>query len=253
MESRQYRRNFLTNVIVRADFAAPLIGATDSWPVGITKTVLKGFPIEEERTAVQMMNMVPVAMSGSFQPPNVTSDREMHYYSLDRDYHLGLGRSFLFVETSKYKDFASLQQLFEPVAKDLFNSAPDLAVKRLGLRYINVISAAGKNPLQWSGIVNPKLSSMLGFVKDSNRISRAIGNMEFNFDGIGLRLQYGVLNPDYPAVVKRKEFVLDMDAFSPGLASFGQMMDQLRALHEHVETVFENAIGGKLRKAMMIP
>lgn len=185
--------------------------------------------------------------------PATERDKEMHYYSLDRDYHLGLGRSFLFVETSKYKDFASLQQLFEPVVKELFNSTAELAVKRLGLRYVNVISAPGKNPLEWSGIVNPKLSSMLGFVKGGNRISRAMGNMEFNFDGTGLRLQYGVLNPDYPAVVKRKEFVLDMDAFSPGLASFQQIMDEIKALHEHIEAVFESAIGDRLRRAMMIP
>lgn len=72
MESPQYHRNFLTNVIVRADFAAPLIGATDSWPAGITKTVLKGFPIQEERAAVQMMNMVPVIMNSPFPQPNAT-------------------------------------------------------------------------------------------------------------------------------------------------------------------------------------
>lgn len=250
MESRQYERNFLKNVIVRADFAAPLIGAKDSWPARVTKAVLLQFPIEEERTTVQMSQMV---IPGTLSQPEVTKETEAHYYSLHRDKHLGLGHNFLFVEMSRYEGFASLLQLFEPVAKELFDSSPDLAIKRLGLRYINVISSAGKNPLQWSGFINPKLSSMLGFVKGSNGVCRAMGNIEYSLDEIGLRLTYGVANPDYPAIVKRKEFILDIDAFSPGLTSYEELMSQVTRLHEHIEDMFELAIGERARKAMMLP
>lgn len=251
MESQHYEQNFLKSVIVRADFAAPMIGMTDVWPTAVTKAVLRQFPIEEEHATVQMSTQSLVA--GVLSQPELKNETEVHYYSLDRNKHLGLGRGFLFVEISKYEGFSGLTQLFEPVVRELFGATLDLAIKRLGLRYINVVTARGEDPLQWSGFINPRLSSMLGFVKDSNRITRAMGNMEFNFDGIGLRLQYGVFNPDYPAVVKRKEFILDIDASSPGLTSYEQFMEQLVTLHGHVTTVFELAIGERLRKAMMAP
>jgi uncharacterized protein (TIGR04255 family) len=251
MEPRKYTRDFLKNVIVRADFAAPVITVNDVWPSAVIKAVLKRFPIEEEHRTMQF-SQVPDAAAVLAQP-QITNETEKHYYSLDRNKHLGLGRAFLFIEMSKYEGFDGLLQLFEPVVRELFSASPDLAIKRLGLRYINIVAPGGRNPLQWSGLINSKLSSMLGFAGGTSNISRAMGNMEFNFEGIGLKIQYGVFNPDYPAVVKRKEFVLDIDAFSPGLASYGQFMEQLTTLHGHVENVFELAIGERLRKAMMAP
>lgn len=94
---------------------------------------------------------------------------------------------------------------------------------------------------------------MLGFMKDTGALTRGMGNMEFGIEGTSLRLQYGIFNPDYPSVVKRKEFILDIDASAPGLTSLEQLVDQLGVLHEHIEEAFEGAIGEKLRKVMILP
>lgn len=49
-----------------------------------------------------------------------------------------------------------------------------------------------------------------------SRIFRGCFTVEYNFGEIYLKCQFGIANPDYPALIKRRQFILDIDAYSAG-------------------------------------
>jgi uncharacterized protein (TIGR04255 family) len=161
-----------------------------------------------------------------------------------------LARGYVFLEETCYEGFAKMSERLFRILQPIFDSAPGLAIKRLGLRYINVVTLPGRNALNWSTYLDRRLVSNLSFPGEGEGLTRAMSNMELVVDGIGLRFQYGVWNPDYPNIVRRKEFVLDLDAYAMGLASFGEARDQTVHLHDIVESGFERSIKHALRKAM---
>ncbi len=52
----------------------------------------------------------------------------------------------------------------------------------------------------------------MGLLDDIN-ISRAIAYQEYNADGNKTRVQYGIANKYYPAVISSYDLVLDIDAY----------------------------------------
>lgn len=247
MGNHKYTKNFLTNVIVRADFAAPWLREPTPYPTSVTTSILQDFPVEEQRTVVFGLGPVPPPPDGNDSSASIL---EAGYYSLDRSRHVGLARGYVFLEETRYEGFAKMSERLFKIMQPIFDAAPGLAVKRLGVRYINVVSAPGRNPLNWSAYLDRRLISNLSFPVKGQGLTRAMTNVELVVDGIGLRYQYGVWNPDYPNLVRRKEFILDLDASAMGLASLSDARIQTQHLHEIVEETFERSIKDALRKLM---
>jgi uncharacterized protein (TIGR04255 family) len=55
-------------------------------------------------------------------------------------------------------------------------------------------------------------------------------------------------NPDYPAPLKQKTFVLDFDAYILNAQSQSDLMANLELMHERILAFFEKSITGKLRE-----
>ena len=59
---------------------------------------------------------------------------------------------------------------------------------------------------------------------------------------LNVRLSYGYDNPDYPAIMKREDFIIDIDAYSMGIIyqeDIGQFIDDM---HSEVQKCFETMI-----------
>jgi uncharacterized protein (TIGR04255 family) len=57
-------------------------------------------------------------------------------------------------------------------------------------------------------------------------------------------------NPDYPALIKQKIFVLDYDAYKTGSLSTEEVNHLIPSLHTKISELFEKSIGDKLRGVM---
>jgi uncharacterized protein (TIGR04255 family) len=57
-------------------------------------------------------------------------------------------------------------------------------------------------------------------------------------------------NPDFPAPVRRKLFVVDIDAFRSGLFQHGELATLLNTFHQTAQEVFEDAITAKMREVL---
>ena len=64
-----------------------------------------------------------------------------------------------------------------------------------------------------------------------------------------VRLQYGYLNPDYPSVLKRRNFIIDVDAYSVGIIYREDLADFIDNMHLEDQKCFEMMITDDFRKA----
>lgn len=128
---------------------------------------------------------------------------------------------------------------------------PEIRANRIGLRYINVLEVDEdhQNPLDWGKFVDSKLLGITDFHK-KERLSRAFQILEYNFDEDSLKFQAGIANPDYPAKIKRRQFVLDIDASSIGAFEFQEMIAKVNVGHGRIQELFEASITDATRDAM---
>jgi uncharacterized protein (TIGR04255 family) len=73
---------------------------------------------------------------------------------------------------------------------------------------------------------------------------------ELQSGDIDVRFQFGMPNPDYPAVIKRPQFVLDMDAYVKTSHDLGGSVQYIEQAHSLIQELFERSIADKLRRHM---
>jgi len=245
----KYNNNYLTNVIVRIDFSDEL-QIHDKLPSDLTKSILKFFPIPEPKKLVGRTIKISPEKKVEMEGDDLVKT-EWNYYGQNRNKRLVLDPSFLSITYKKYESFEQLKSEFiEIIAKlyDVFGE--DINTSRLGLRYINEISLDETNPLDWDKYLNKNLLSAFSFPKDKSSISRIFNKIILNYGDEILHFNYGMHNPDYPAPIKKKLFVLDYDAYHEGYQEFDELEYYLKSCHEIIENIFEESITDALRGVM---
>ncbi len=250
----EYKRNFLTSVILRVDYVKPLDDFTSSFPDEILQDVKKKFVIAEHRDVIGHEFQISGDISGNVE--NVTQqkkiEREWICWDISRSKRLSLSSNAMAINFSKYTTFADLKEHFDIIWRSLKNKyRSSLEIRRLGLRYINEIEISGKNPFAWSGFINPKLSAGIEFNNLLKpHLRRSMTRSEWFFSEYNVNFAYGVYNPDYPLPIKKKGFVLDYDVYCETMLSPEQVDEYLPTFNAKIIELFEASIGNKLRETM---
>jgi len=240
-----YAKNFLTEVIARVDFLIPIKELQENLPKGIRSAALSNFPLAEPNTII--------AEELQVTPPKATPKKiamtEWIFHDIERTKSLTITSQSLFVRCTKYLTYEDLKADFVAPLREIYNQYPNTLVKRLGLRYINNIDipSASGDPLDWGEYINPNMLTIFNLYPQKEYISRAFHILEFNFDNHYLRFQYGMHNPDFPAKIRKRVFVIDLDAYQQGLISFAEINGGLDELHTKNQEIFELSIRDPLR------
>lgn len=243
-----YDNSFLKAVIARVDFAAPVDSLGRSMPPTIGNVAIKHFPISE-RTPTQMEELT---VSGG----NINRKKEEFfqwtYYGINREKRLVVTPGFIFVEYLRYSTFEQLKKDFLSVLKAVFTQCRDLRGGRFGLRYINKIELRDAHPLEWDNYISEGLLGLFDkFRGRQEHLTRLFNIVEFRYnDDMRLKFQFGVPNQDYPAPVRRPQFVLDLDGFTEGLQELADVEESIEVAHQRIQQLFEESITTKLREIM---
>ena len=132
------------------------------------------------------------------------------------------------------------------ILKKVMMCFPDVQGKRLGLRYINIIPL--KDNENW---INSKFYNALSEHKDENT-TKLLTQFEYAIieKDINVRLQYGYLNPDYPSILKKEDFTIDIDAYSTGIIYAEDIEELIDNMHFEDQKCFEMMITDGFRDAM---
>ena len=115
------------------------------------------------------------------------------------------------LETSAYQDNSTYKDIFEEVNRIFLEVWPTAISKRIGMRFINEFKCQTTSEIKRVFKLK-KANIVLGILDDTN-ISRAIAYQEYNTDGRKSRVQYGIANKYYPAVISSFDLVLDIDVY----------------------------------------
>lgn len=242
-----YKRSYLTEVIARVDFLSPVQGIQRSLPRELTNKAKGSFPIPEPKKAtVREMRISPDEGVKSKE----TETTEWNFHSKDRKKTLTILPQAVFVRYTAYETFERLKRDFLEMLNAFLDHFSDAQGIRSGLRYINTISLDEANPLSWQDYLHSDLIQSIEFCPEPEYLARLFHTLEFNYGDFNLRYRFGMHNPDFPAVIRRKVFMLDFDAYCQGIQERDEINTNFDKFHTRIQELFELSITERLRGKM---
>jgi len=229
----KYEKNYLKEVILRIDFPSTPLDVTKFKSKDLVKKIYPYFSKLEQREILDGQKTIV----------------EWRYYDKDQKNFITLSNESIFFRYSHWtnESFCQLEQVF----LNILDVYTDLAITRFGLRYVNHVEIDEDNPTDWTDYLNENLLSIFDIAEDRGLIIRAFHNLELRYDDdMRLRFQYGMHNPDYPAIIRKKLFVLDYDAYHEGLLERDELKDKLSVFHTRILSLFKKSIKEKLNEKM---
>ena len=241
-----YARNFLKKVICRLDFPVILRLRGDS-PAALQETLKSRFPKSAESVVLAVKREESVTDGAQLKIEEPVTQWE--FRTRDNASKLTLSRSFLVLETQAYAEFAPFYESFAAAFSSLQEQYSPQVYTRLGLRYINVVERERGDALDWAGWFAPELIAHLRFAYPG-ALLQAMERTTVQTGSGRAVLQYGINNPDFPAPIVRREFVLDIDCYTDEDMEPGEVISKLGSLNVDAVDLFERAVGCELRKRL---
>ena len=244
--AKRYQKSFLKQVIVRVDWAVAQSGITTALAPTIKTAALKFFPIPEPKKIRAQM----VTVTGAAVAEEQSESMQWLFHGKEREKTLSITAEAMFITYRKYDTFESLREEFFGVMTALVEQYPQSQASRVGLRYINEIELQEGNPLDWAPYIRAPMLCVLDLAEDKGLIARAFHKLELNYGDLFFNFQFGIANPDYPATVKRKHYVLDLDGSYTALQTPAEVQAHIDHAHRTIQRVFEASITDALRAKM---
>lgn len=241
-----YKKPFLKEVIFKVDFPSSLQTIEKGLPPKLTKAILSKFPISEPQKA----HSQELLFTGANLQTKSTEIMQWVFHGKSREKTIIITPDAILYTNRSYKTYENMVEDIEDVLDVFFEEIKDIAAGRTGLRYINVIDIKENNPLVWNKYINKGILGIIDFHDESQYLTRAFHILEYNFDSLAVKHQFGIANPDFPATIRKKQFVIDIDAYSHGSFEFLDIKNFIGDAHLKIQDIFEKSITNKTREIM---
>lgn len=249
-----YDKNFITQVILRADFdpdTVPMLQPDES-----ILAALEGFPVRNRLARTKSEVKIRKTPQGPVKDTHTRNFTENNFWTEDKTRRIALCGEYLFLEEKRYEGYAPLRELFLDVLDTAAAQYPGMKLKRLGMRYINEIklpeadAGPGLGADFWQKYINPLLLGGLRFAANDGALARHMCSTELNYGTDRATIRYGVFNGEYPKPNRRREFIVDVDTFCVAAVDPAAVAAKLDDYHKAACSVFEAAITDALRARM---
>ena len=238
-----YNKNYVEEIVCRLDFATPIDALKKSMPKQIFDVVKKFYPIAEPQDVIGTeLNINPI----SGPAVNQVVTKQWVFLSMDRLNKCTIESESIIFSIRKYSVFENLRSAIIDILNIVTQLFPENKGKRLGLRYINNIPIKGHD--DW---IDEKFILALAAHKDE-KTTKLLTTLEYAVidKDLNVRLVYGYNNPDYPAIMKREDFVLDIDSYATGIIYQEDISNFIDDMHFEVQDCFEKMITDTFRNAL---
>ncbi len=238
-----YRKNNIIEVVCRLDFASAINEFKNSMPKDIYSVIKKYYPI----AAPQDVIGTELIINPSNGPIiNQISTKQWVFFSMDRKNKCTIEPNSVVFSITNYMVFEEVRSAFNEIYSVIMTTFPDNQGKRLGLRYRNSIPLKGHD--SW---IDEKFFNAVSAHKD-DKTTKYITTFEYAVidKDLNVRLMYGYDNPDYPAVMKKEDFIIDIDAYSTGIIYQDDLSHYIDDMHFEVQKCFEEMITDDYRSSL---
>ena len=251
----QYARNFITQVVLRADFITGTAPIAGQLPETVLST-LDNFPernvLNRSRTEVRVQK----TPQGPVRDTRTINFPEHNFWTAGRNLHAAVSSEYVFLSQRQYEGYAPLRDMFLELTDAMTGQFPGLRIRRLGMRYVNEIklpeadAGSGLGADFWQHYVNPFLLGGLRFAANDGVLARHMCTTELNYGTDRATIRYGIFNGEYPKPNRRREFILDVDTYCQTELTAANVEAKLDDYHAAACQVFEAAITDALRARM---
>ncbi len=244
-----YKKTFLENVIARIDFASPVEALNARVPKRFDEYALAIFPIKAPRKEIRVSEAL--LSKAGIQSTSEKLYGQWEYSDRKNENKMELVQTHMDLVFTKYRDYKDLKEVFTGLTEVLTAEVRDIVIKRFGLRFINNIVLNDKDTTaKWDKYLSKFLLSFLKIPEKSDELLRGFHILDIRRADFTLDFKYGLFNPDFPAPIKKRQFILDYDAFYNGLLDPKNIPSYLDAFHRAIYDLFEKCITNDLRKIM---
>lgn len=233
--------NYIQSALIRIDYV-PIDSLTNALPKVIRDAVAKQFPNMEFRE-IDSRN-IELSPEGQVVSHEMSKINEWHFNTVDAQQQIIITNNSLLLKSKRdaYVSFDTFLSKFLVASNAVEQVCPGCTLTRIGLRYVNVV----KKYLE-DGKLNNKYLTEITSVAEEERV-RIITSAETKTDDHRMRVQYGLMNPDYPSVDVKSEFVIDLDAYCEGLYYLSELMNIAEELHECIEEKYHDFINTEVEQ-----
>jgi uncharacterized protein (TIGR04255 family) len=243
-----YEKPFLNQVVARIDFVASIPGLEKTLPAKLGKLLSDHFPIVEPTETLTHEFQLNVGADEMQQ--RKTPKKIWNFFGKEREKQLSLGSEYIFVLHTTYSSYEEIRAEFGSIVTAIDGAFPDIKAGRFGLRYVNKIEGEGLPTVAgWEEYISEMLVGPTRFFA-SESLTRLVHIAELKCGDLDLRFQFGMPNPDYPAVMKRPSFVLDFDAYVQAAHELQTSLQYMDQAHGCIQRLFEQSITNRLRERM---
>lgn len=249
-----YEKNFITQVIIRADFQENTVPVVQ--PEERILAVAEGYPVRNRLNRSRSEVHVKKTPQGPVKDTRTINFIENNFWTEDKSRRIAMCSEYLFVEERRYEGYAALRDTFLDALDAMAAQYPTLKLRRLGMRYINEIklpeadAGPGLGADFWERYINPLLLGGLRFAANDGALARHMCSTELNYGTDRATVRYGIFNTSYPRPNQKREFIVDVDTYCQTELAVGAVPAKVDEYHKAACSVFEAAITDALRARM---
>lgn len=243
----KYKHNFVKKVIVKIDFAESHKLLNSDTLIEAVADIKKRFPIAEQGIAFQQ----DIKLDQQGVSTEKKEFSEWVFHGISREKYLKVDELFIEIVLTKYtsqSDF--MEDLIIPIAQ-ILKINPKVAIRRTGIRFINIFENVGLTFANVNDYFADRITKQYSLNDRLTNTSRYFMVNDYMYDDIKVKEQTGFFNPDFPAIIKRHDFVLDIDAFIDTPHLINNAEAYLNQIHSIIEDHFELNIKQKLRDEVL--
>ena len=168
---------------------------------------------------------------------NNVNSKQWVFYAMNRKNKCTIEANAVVFDIQQYVGFTKVKEAIANTIDSIMSKFEDSQGKRFGLRYINKLLLDND---KW---INENFYDAIAAHKDE-KTTKLTTTLEYtkSEEDINVRLLYGYENPDYPSIIKRNEFTIDIDAYTQGLIYRDDITKYLNCMHDEVVSCFETMI-----------
>lgn len=239
-----YVRNFLYSVLCRIDFPV-ILRLERERPASFQEKVRDRFPKTNEYAVYETQFKPGITPSARMEEPFL----QWEFFTRDEVRKITMQRNFLSLEDRAYKDFQTFKENLRSAFEALVELYSPPVITRLGLRYQNLIKMAEGSALDWKGFLVDPLIAHLQF-QHGGKWLQDKHEIRLKTDVGHVTLRYGVHNPNSPAPIQDRQFMLDIDCYIRDDLEPGEVLAKLCDLNADAVDMFERSIGESWRSMM---
>jgi uncharacterized protein (TIGR04255 family) len=146
-------------------------------------------------------------------------------------------------ETTNYVNNETYAGIIAELLISAQKNAVNISTRRIGMRFINNFNCSSSKRI--AQIFNTEISKTLVQRLNQENISRVICQDEFNFDGNKVRVQFGIPNKFYPAIINNFDLLLDIDSFDDSMQEIVTIKETIGQLNHFAYKAFVSCVNSK--------